>query len=138
MANGDICLAIGWSGDVLQARDRADEAKKGVTINYVIPKEGAQLWFDQMAIPADAKHKDEAHVFLNYIMRPEVIAKATNYVNYANGNLASHKFVDKSVLEDTAIYPDAETVKNLYVVLPYPQKFQRLVTRAWTKIKTGN
>jgi putrescine transport system substrate-binding protein len=89
LANGDICVAIGYSGDVFQARDRAAEADRGVVINYFIPKEGAQMWFDQMAIPADAPHVEEAHAFINYLMKPEVIAKASNYVFYASGNKAA-------------------------------------------------
>ncbi len=137
LANGDICIAIGWSGDVLQARDRANEAKNGNTVLYRIPKEGTQMWFDQMAIPADARHVEEAHVFLNYIMDPKVIARASNYVNYANGNRESQKYIDKGVLEDPAIYPDAATIANLFVVQPYPPRFQRLATRSWTRVKTG-
>jgi putrescine transport system substrate-binding protein len=86
LANGDICLAMGWSGDILQARDRAAEADAGVTVEYAIPKEGALMWFDNMAIPSDAANVEEAHEFLNYIMKPEVMAKASNYVYYANGN----------------------------------------------------
>ena len=137
LANGDICLAVGWSGDVFQARDRAAEADQGVVVDYVVPKEGAEMWFDQMAIPADAPHLEEAHVFLNYIMKPEVIAKASNYVYYANGNKASQEFIEKDILEDPAIYPDAATLEKLFTVSPYDPKTQRLVTRAWTKIVTG-
>jgi putrescine transport system substrate-binding protein len=137
LANGDICIAVGYSGDILQARDRADEAKNNVTVVYSLPKEGAQMWFDQMAIPADAKNVEEAHAFLNYIMEPEVIAKASNYVNYANGNIASQKFVNKEILEDTSIYPDEGTLKRLFVQDAYEGKTQRLVTRLWTKIVTG-
>lgn len=137
LANGDICIALGWSGDILQAADRADEAKNGQTIIYAMPKEGTQMWFDMMAIPKDAKHVDEAHTFLNYMMRPEVIAKASNYINYANGNLASQKFINKEILEDPAIYPDEATLKKLFVKLPYDPKTQRTVTRLWTKIVTG-
>ncbi len=137
LANGDICVAIGWSGDVLQARDRASEAKKGVNVEYVTPKEGALMWFDQMAIPADAKNVEAAHIFVNYIMKPEVTAKASNYVYYANGNLASQKLLNKDVIGDTAIYPDAETVKKLYTTTPYPAKTLRVVNRIWTKVKTG-
>ncbi|MEM7303578.1 MAG: polyamine ABC transporter substrate-binding protein [Pseudomonadota bacterium] len=137
LANGEICVAIGWSGDVLQARDRASEAKKGVTVEYSIPKEGTQMWFDQLAIPADAPNPKAAHKFINYLLEAKVIAKATNYVNYANGNLASQEFIDPEVLADTAIYPDAETVKNLFVVDTYAPKLQRVVTRAWTRLKTG-
>ncbi|TKB74750.1 MAG: polyamine ABC transporter substrate-binding protein [Mesorhizobium sp.] len=137
LANGDICLAVGWSGDVFQARNRADEAKQGVEIGYSVPKEGAQMWFDQMAIPADAPHAAEAHEFLNYMMKPEVIAKSSNYVLYANGNKASQQFIDKAILEDPAIYPDAATLQKLYTVSPYDPKTQRIITRTWTKIVTG-
>lgn len=137
LANGDICIAVGWSGDVFQARDRAAEADNGVEINYIIPKEGSLMWFDQMAIPADAKHVDAAHKFLNYIMRPDVIAKASNYVYYANGNKASQALLEKDVIDDPAVYPDAETSAKLYTLQPYDPKTTRVITRAWTKIKTG-
>jgi len=137
LANGDICLAIGWSGDVFQARDRAAEANQGVTLDYVIPKEGAEMWFDQMAVPADAQHPDEALAFINYMMKPEVAAKASNYVYYANGNKASQEFIEKDILDDPAIYPDEATLSKLYTVLPYGPKEQRLVTRLWTKVTTG-
>ncbi|MGQ0673257.1 MAG: polyamine ABC transporter substrate-binding protein [Hyphomicrobium sp.] len=137
LANGDICIAVGYSGDILQARDRAEEAKKGQVIAYSVPKEGAQMWFDQMAIPADAPHVEDAHKFLDYLMRPEVIAKASNHTNYANGNLDSQKSIDQEVLGDPAIYPDAETMKRLFVKTAYDAKTQRIVTRAWTKVKTG-
>ena len=137
LANGDICLAIGWSGDVFQARDRAAEADRGVEIGYSVPKEGAEMWFDQMAVPADAPHVAEAHEFLNYMMKPEVIAKSSNYVFYANGNKASQQFIDKEILEDPAIYPDEATLAKLFTIAPYDPKTQRVVTRTWTKIVTG-
>ena len=137
LANGDICLAVGWSGDVLQARDRAVEADNGVEIAYSIPSEGALMWFDQMAIPADAQNVDEALAFLDYIMRPDVIAKASNYVAYANGNKASQEVMDKEVLEDPAVYPTAEATSRLYTKLAYDPKTQRVATRLWTKVTTG-
>jgi putrescine transport system substrate-binding protein len=137
LANGDICLAVGWSGDIFQARDRASEADQGVAIAYTVPNEGAEMWFDQLAVPADAKHVDEAHAFLNFIMKPEVAAKASNYIFYANGNKASQEFIDKEILADPAIYPDEATLKNLFTVSPYDPKTQRVVTRMWTKIVTG-
>ena len=137
LANGDICLAVGWSGDVFQARDRAAEAKAGVEVGYAIPSQGALMWFDQMAIPTDAKNVAEAHEFLNYLMRPEVIAKASNYVYYANGNEASQPLLAKDITGDPAIYPDAATLAKLYVTTPWGPKEQRLLTRAWTKVKTG-
>jgi putrescine transport system substrate-binding protein len=137
LANGDICMALGWSGDILQAGNRAVEAKNGHVIKYALPSQGTQMWFDMMAIPKDAKNVAEAHEFLNYMMKPEVIAKASNYINYANGNLASQKFITKEILEDTTIFPDEATLKKLFVKLPYDPKVQRVVTRLWTKIVTG-
>jgi len=137
LANGDICLAVGWSGDILQARDRAIEADQGVTVEYVIPSEGALMWFDNMAIPADAGNVAEAHEFLNYIMRPEVMAKASNYVYYANGNKASKEFLNEDVIGDPAIYPDDDTLERLYTTSPKDNRAQRLYTRTWTRIVTG-
>ncbi|WP_199533295.1 polyamine ABC transporter substrate-binding protein [Rhodovulum sp. 12E13] len=137
LANGDICVAIGWSGDVLQARDRAAEADNGITIEYHIPKEGALMWFDQMAIPADAPNPEGAHAFLNFIMDAENMAQASNYVYYANGNEASQQFLNEDVIGDTAIYPDEETLENTYTTSPWPPRVQRDVTRMWTRIKSG-
>ena len=137
LANGDICVAVGWSGDIFQARDRAAEANQGVEVAYVVPKEGAYMWFDQMAIPADAQHVEEAHEFLNYIMKPEVAAKASNYIVYANGNKASQEFIDKEILEDPAVFPDDATLNNLFTTTPAGPKDQRNITRVWTKITTG-
>jgi putrescine transport system substrate-binding protein len=138
LANGDACLAVGWSGDVLQARDRAAEAGNEVRVEYAIPEEGALMWFDQMAIPADAPNPEHAHTFINYMMNPVVIAKASNYVYYANGNVDSQQYLLDDVIDDPAIYPSEETVENLYVVTPYPPRVQRTVTRLWTRIKTGS
>jgi len=137
LANGDICMAHGWSGDILQARDRAEEAGQGVEIRYVIPKEGAVIWVDNMAIPADAQHPDAAHEFMNYLMRPEVVAKATNFVNYASGNAAAKEFVDDEILNDPGVYPPEQTQKRLTAILPKGPREQRLQTRVWTSIVTG-
>ncbi|MGR3761367.1 polyamine ABC transporter substrate-binding protein [Roseobacteraceae bacterium NS-SX3] len=137
LANGDICVAVGWSGDILQARDRAAEADNGVEIAYHAPKEGAQMWFDQMAIPVDAPNPDAAHKFLNFIMEPENMAAASNYVYYANGNKASQDHLVEDVIGDPAIYPDETTLNNLFTTTPYEPKVQRTVTRLWTKIKSG-
>ncbi len=137
LANGDICVAIGWSGDVFQARDRASEANQGVEIAYDVPQEGAEMWFDQMAIPADAKNVEAAHEFLNYIMKPEVAAKATNFVYFANGNKASQEFIEKDITGDPAIYPDDAMLAKLFTVSPYDPKTQRSITRLWTKVVTG-
>ncbi len=137
LANGDICVAFGWSGDILQARDRAAEAENGVEIVYNAPSEGALMWFDQMAIPVDAPNPEAAHAFLNFILDAENMAAASNYVYYANGNAASMPFLVEDVIGDTAIYPDAATLDKLYTTTPYPPKVQRTVTRLWTKVKSG-
>ncbi|SHK20974.1 putrescine transport system substrate-binding protein [Shimia gijangensis] len=137
LANGDICVAFGWSGDILQARDRAWEAENGVEIAYNAPSEGALMWFDQMAIPADAPNPKAAHIFLNYIMDADNAAAASNYVYYANGNKASQPMLVEDVIGDPAIYPDEKTLENLYTTTPYDTKIQRVVTRLWTKIKSG-
>jgi putrescine transport system substrate-binding protein len=137
LANGDICVAFGWSGDVLQARDRAAEAENGVEIAYNAPKEGALMWFDMMAIPVDAPNPDGAHKFLDFIMDAQNMAAASNYVYYANGNKASQEFLVEDVINDPAIYPSEETVSNLYTKSPYDPRVQRVVTRLWTKIKSG-
>ncbi|MBV2359184.1 polyamine ABC transporter substrate-binding protein [Thalassococcus sp. CAU 1522] len=137
LANGDICVAFGWSGDILQARDRAAEADNGVEIAYNAPKEGALMWFDQMAIPVDAPNPEAAHVFLNFIMDAQNMAAASNYVYYANGNKASQEFLVEDVIGDTAIYPDAEALDRLYTTTPFPPKEQRTLTRLWTKVKSG-
>lgn len=137
LANGDICVAVGWSGDVLQARDRAAEAENGVEIEYHPFTEGSLMWFDQMAIPVDAPNPDAAHKFLNFIMDAQNMAAASNYVYYANGNKASQEFLESDVIDDPAIYPDDSTMANTYITTPYPPKTQRVVTRMWTKIKSG-
>lgn len=138
LANGDICVTFGWSGDILQARDRAAEADNGVVVEYAIPSEGALMWFDQMAIPADAQNSDGAHKFINFILDAHNMAAASNYVYFANGNKASEQFLAEDVIGDPAIYPPADTVSNLYVTTAYGAKEQRVVTRMWTKVKTGN
>lgn len=137
LANGDICVAFGYSGDMLQARDRADEADNGVEIVYNAATEGAVMWFDQMAIPADAPNSEGAHKFLNFMMNAENMAAASNYVYYANGNLASQKLLEEDVINDAGIYPTEETLKNLFTTTAYGSKEQRTVTRLWTKIKSG-
>ncbi len=137
LANGDICATIGWSGDILQAKNRAEKAKNGVEIAYALPSQGTYMWFDNLAIPADAKNVAEAHEFINYLMKPEVIAKASDYVSYANGNLASQKLISKDVFENPSVYPDEATMKKLFTISPYDPKSQRVLNRIWTQIKTG-
>jgi putrescine transport system substrate-binding protein len=137
LASGEACFAVGFSGDVKQAQKRAAEAKNGVDLAYSIPKEGAQLWFDNIAIPRDARNVDEAHAFINFLQKPEVAAKNSNYLSYANGNLASQAFIDKAILDDRTIYPDAATMARLYTINAHDAKTTRLMNRLWTRIKTG-
>ncbi len=137
LANGDICIAVGWSGDVLQAAARAEEAKNGIEVKYSLPKEGAPMWFDMLAIPKDAKHPKNAHLFLNYIMRPEVMAGISNYVAYANANKDATALVDKAVLDNPSVYPSAETMTKLFTFAVLPPEVDRQYTRFWTKLKTG-
>ena len=137
LASGEICLAVGFSGDIIQARRRAAQAKAGVVIAYAIPKKGAQLWFDNLAIPSDAPDVAEANALIDYLLRPEVAAANTNFIAYANGNLASQKYIDKSILDDRNVYPDASTMSKLYTITAHDQKTQRLINRLWTRVKTG-
>jgi putrescine transport system substrate-binding protein len=137
LASGEICLVVGFSGDIKQAQKRAAEAKGAVAVGYSIPKEGAQLWFDNFAVPKDAPDPAEAHALIDYLLRPDVAAKNTNFISYANGNLASQKFIDKAILDDRTIYPDAAVMAKLYTISAHDQKTQRLINRLWTRIKTG-
>ena len=137
LANGDICVAIGYSGDVLQARTRAAEAKNGVKIGYVVPKEGSQVWFDVFTIPKDAPHPDAAHRFIAYMLRPQVIARASNYTEYANANAAATPLVDAAIRNDPNVYPTPELSKRLFVTTTKDQALLREVNRQWTRVLTG-
>jgi putrescine transport system substrate-binding protein len=137
LATGEICFVVGWSGDIKQAQKRAAEAKNGVDIGYVIPKEGAQMFFDNLAVPKDARNAVEAHAFIDYLQRPEVAAKNSNFLGYANGNSASQKFINDAILNDPTVYPDQQTMDRLYVIRAHDQATQRLMNRLWTRIKTG-
>lgn len=134
LANGEICIALGYSGDVFIASDNAAD---GVEIGYVIPEEGAATLMDLLAIPADAPNPDNAHAFINYILQPEVIAEITNYVYYANPNLAATEFVDEEVRGNPGIYPPAETVAKAFALTAKSPDFEEVLTRTWTRIKTG-
>lgn len=137
LANGNICVAFGYSGDVFQARSRAEEAKKGVNIGYAIPKEGANLWFDLLAIPKDAKNVKEAHAFINYLLQPEVIAKVSDYVGYANPNPKAGELMNAELRQDETVYPPQPVMDKLYVMKELPPQLLRLETRSWTRVKSG-
>jgi putrescine transport system substrate-binding protein len=137
LASGEICFVVGWSGDVMQARSRAAEANNGIEIGYTIPKEGAQMFFDNLAIPADAKNVAEAYELINYLYRPDVAAKNSNFLSYANGNLASQKLINQEIINDRNIYPDEATQKKLFVIHARDPATQRIINRLWTRVKTG-
>jgi putrescine transport system substrate-binding protein len=137
LASGEICLALGWSGDVGMGAARAEENKKDFTITYHIPKEGAVMFFDMLAIPADAKHVKNAHLFIDYLLRKEVAAKNTNFVTYASPNKAAQELIDKEITGNPHIYPPAEVQKNMYPNLARSQEFTRNLNRVWTRFKTG-
>ena len=137
LANGDLCVAFGYSGDVIQAKNRAADAKNGVDIAYSIPKEGAMLWVDMMAIPKDAPHAQNALLFIDFILRPEIIAAISNTVAYANPNLLATDLVDDEIRTNPGVYPSAEMRARLFFDKPATPQYDRLRTRAWTKVKTG-
>jgi putrescine transport system substrate-binding protein len=133
----EVCIAMSWSGDYSVAATRAAEAGVDIDLAYTVPIEGAMDWFDVFYIPADAPHVDNAHIFLDYMLRPEVIARATNFVGYANVNRSATALVDPAIAQDPAIYPDAETLARLRPGKVLPPKLQRIRSRSWTKIKSG-
>ncbi len=137
LASGDICVAVGYSGDMLQARDRAAENETGQTIAYTIPKEGTISWYDSYLIPKDAPHPKNAHTFINYMLRPEVIAAVSNYTNYANGNAAATELVDEGVRNDPGVYPPPEILASLAPDLTDTEETTRIMTRLWQRFMTG-
>ena len=137
LANGEICVAVGYNGDILQSQSRAEEAGQGIEINYTIPKEGTLVWFDLMAVPADAPHPQAALAFIDYILRPEVAASISNYVYYAVPNKAAEPLLDEAILSNKGIYPTQAVKDKLYVQVAHTARFDRSLTRAWTNIKTG-
>jgi putrescine transport system substrate-binding protein len=137
LANGDLCIAVGYNGDVWRARDRAREANKGIEVKYVVPKEGSILWFDMLAIPKDAPDVDSAYAYLNYIMTPQVMADISDFKRYANANAAAQSVVLPAVRDDPAIYPPLELRQKLAVQLADSPEQTRAITRLWQKFKTG-
>ncbi|NVZ86143.1 polyamine ABC transporter substrate-binding protein [Pseudomonas yamanorum] len=137
LANGDICVAIGYSGDVMQARSRAKEAGKNIDIRYLIPKEGVNLWFDMLAIPKDAGNVANAHALINYLLRPDVIAPISDYVGYANPNKDATALMDPKVSGNPGIYPGDDVISHTFVSADLPEAIQRLMTREWNRVKSG-
>ena len=137
LANGNICVAVGFSGDILQAETRAKEAKNGIEIGYSIPKEGAAIWFDMVAMPADAPDEKAAYSFMNYLLRPDVMAGISNYVHYANGNQQADALVSPEIKADTKVYPTPAMMDKLFALEAMPLNIDRVRTRVWTNIKSG-
>lgn len=137
LANGDVCLAVGFSGDIMQAGSRAAEAANGVQIEYVIPREGAPIWFDMVAMPVDSGNEDAAYAFMNYLLQPEVMAGISNHVHYANGNAKDDGLVDPALKADPTVYPPQNVMGKLYALEAMPLKIDRVRTRIWSKVKSG-
>lgn len=137
LANGDTCVAVGWSGDVFQARDRADEAENGVELKYVVPKEGALQWFDMLTIPVDAPNPDAAYKFIDFVMDAQITADITNYVWYASANTAAMPLIDEEITSDTGIFPTEEAKAKLWPSKVQTPKVDRRITRLWTSVTTG-
>lgn len=137
LPNGEACAVNSWSGDYGVAKKRAADAGIKLDLEYFVPKSGAPAWFDVWAMPSDAKNVDNAYVFLNYLLRPEVIAACTNFIGYANANKAATALVDKAIANDPAVYPDAETKSRLFTLMPMSPEQEEALTRTWTEIKTG-
>ncbi|WP_045770320.1 polyamine ABC transporter substrate-binding protein [Xanthomonas albilineans] len=137
LANGSTCLVVGWSGDIIQARDRAEEAKNGVHLAYSIPKEGAPQWFDMLAIPKDAKHPQNAYAFINDLLTPEVAAANTNVIHYANPVPKATPLVNPAIRNDPTIYPPPAVAAKMFTYAINPPEVDKLYTRLWTQIKTG-
>ncbi len=137
LASGETCLAIAYSGDAIQAAGRAAEAGRGVDVRYIAPREGAQLWFDVFAIPADAPNPAEAHAFIDFMLRPKVIAAVTNHTSYPNAVPASRAMIDAAILDDPGIYPPAAVQAGFFTIGPVPQKATRARSRMWTRFKSN-
>ena len=137
LANGEICVALGYSGDMFIAADRAEAAGTGVEIDYAIPKEGAMQWFDLMAIPADAPNPDAAHAFIDFVMRPEIVADITNFVYFASANAPAMALIDPAIRDDPSIFPSAEVLAKLFPQVTRDARTDRTITRLWTRVRTG-
>jgi len=137
LPNEELCIAMSWSGDYAQAQARAEEVGSEVRLAYTYPREGALLWFDGIFVTADAEHPGNAHLFLDYLLRPEVVAAASNETHYANANLASIPFLTPSIAGDAAVYPPDEVRNRFGVGVVYGPKDERRRTRVWSRVKTG-
>lgn len=137
LANGNVCVVIGFNGDIVQAAASAKEAKNAIDIAYSIPDEGTTLWFDMLVMPKNAPHENNGYAYMNYLLEPQVIANISNSIHYANPNAAAGEFLNPDVKQDSAIYPPNSVMEKLFTVEELPAKIARLTTRLWTKLKTN-
>jgi putrescine transport system substrate-binding protein len=137
LANGEVCVSLGFSGDVFIAAARAEEAGNGIDIAYAVPKEGALQWFDMMAIPADAPNPEGALAWINFIMEPQITADITNYVWYASANKEAMALIDPEIKDDPAIFPPPDVLAKLFPAVVYDARTERALTRLWTTVRTG-
>jgi len=137
LATGEICIAVGWSGDVYQAQTQAAESGQDDVIKYSIPKEGTIIWFDTLAIPKDAPHPENAHAFINFLQRPDVAAANSNFLSYANGNSASYMLIDEAIRNNPSIYPPADVKAKLFPDVAESEEYSRLLNRSWTRFVTA-
>jgi putrescine transport system substrate-binding protein len=137
LATGEICLALTYSGDVIQAAARARQAGRGVELAYAAPRGGAHLWFDMLAIPADAPHPEAAHAFIDFLLRPEVMAAITSHVRYPNAVPASRPLVAEAVRQDPNVYPAEAALAGAYLPGTLPAQAERARSRLWARFKAG-
>ncbi|MFJ4142571.1 polyamine ABC transporter substrate-binding protein [Pseudomonas sp. NPDC089734] len=138
LGSGKICVALGFSGDIAQAQEAAEKAGNGITIGYTVPKEGSPMWFDMVAMPIDAPNEKAGYAFMNYLLRPEVMAGITNEVNYANGNEKSDALINPVLWTDKTVYPDDDMVSRMFVLEPVSPKIEALRNRIWSGVKASN
>lgn len=137
LAGGNVCVSVGWSGDVSIAKSRAEEAKNGVNLDYFIPKEGTLVWFDMMGIPKDAPHPDEAYAYLNFMLEPKVMAGIDDAVGYGNAVIGARALMNPDIANDPRVFPPDNVMKRLFTITEAPSNYERLRTRTWTRIRTG-
>jgi putrescine transport system substrate-binding protein len=137
LPNEELCIAMSWSGDYAQAMQIATDVGAEIRLAYEVPKEGSIIWFDAMFIPADAPHPDNAHLFINYLLRPEVIADISSFIHYANANKAALALMPAEVVNDPAVYPPPDQLEHVYTGFIFGPKLERRRTRAWSRIKSG-
>lgn len=137
LANGNVCVVLGWAGGVLDAKTASEVAGNGRTIRYSIPREGAPIWFENLVLLNDAPNPGQGLEFINYMLRPEVIAQTTDYLKYPNGNREARTLIDEKIRDNTDIYPTQAVMDTLFALEPLPLKLERVRTRVWSKIKSG-